>query len=240
MTKSNTVESILSDDQRTSLSKDNLSINRLKTQNKNNSEKVNQTQCHVYATLLSTPAIWTRSTKMDTKMTASVQTDLLKAGYTDAQKKKKSDKLSWLHQHLVVSKDAFAGKNDVTPEYILGVMTDNGITSEAKLMEICNPNREADRTPIQKVVDATVGRIAKCNTKYKGGWEKAEDVATLIDALKVALAERQTLEQETAKNIAKGKTVGAEVKKKQEKVKKVAQALAPAPALKSTTNIAFN
>lgn len=30
MTKSNTVESILSDDQRTSLSKDNLSINRLR------------------------------------------------------------------------------------------------------------------------------------------------------------------------------------------------------------------
>ena len=240
MTKSNTVESILSDDQRTSLSKDNLSINRLKTQNKNNSEKVNQTQCHVYATLLSTPAIWTRSTKMDTKMTASVQTDLLKAGYTDAQKKKKSDKLSWLHQDLVVKKNAFAGKNDVTAEYILGVMTDNGITSEAKLMEICNPNREADRTPIQKVVDATVGRVAKCNTKYKGGWEKADDVSKLIDALKVALAERQTLEQETAKNIAKGKTVGAEVKKKQEKVQKVAQALAPAPALKSTTNIAFN
>jgi len=240
MAKDNKVQSILSDDQEKALQSSMTTINRMKNANKANSEKVNLSQCSIYATLLSTSAIISQKTKMHPTQTAGVKAGLVRAGFTTAQEKKKSDKLSWLHQYLVISKDAFAGKNDIDVDYILSVMSDHGITSESKLMEICNPNKEPSRDKFQKVIDATVGVPAKCGTKYKGGWSNTDDIDELIKQLKVAQTARRTFEQEVKKGIEQGKKAGEKVKEKQKKTQAVVNALSPTSTPKSTTNVAFN
>ena len=83
-----------------------LSINRLKGNNKKNSEKINLSNCQTYATMLSTSAIISRKTELKSDDLATIREGLMEAGLNDNQQKKKSEKLSWLHQFLVIKNDA--------------------------------------------------------------------------------------------------------------------------------------
>ena len=62
-------------------------------------------------------------------------------------------------------------------------------------MDICNPNKEANRDFVQKVIDSVVGVPAKCGTKYKGGKEM-DIVLDLKSRLEEAIATRQSFEDQ--------------------------------------------
>ena len=215
-----------------------LSINRLKGNNKKNSEKINLSNCQTYATMLSTSAIISRKTELKSDDLATIREGLMEAGLNDNQQKKKSEKLSWLHQFLVIKNDAFAGQNDTSVDHIVKVMEQFKITSEAKLMDICNPNKEANRDFVQKVIDSVVGVPAKCGTKYKGG-KDMDVVLDLKSRLEEAIATRQSFEDQAKKKMSKAKKAGAEVKKLNTKVTAIADALAPVSDVAGAKKISF-
>ena len=215
-----------------------LSINRLKGSNKKNSEKINLSNCQTYATMLSTSSIISRKTELASDDIASIKEGLMEAGLNDNQQKKKAEKLSWLHKFLVLKNDAFAGHKDNNVDHIVSVMEQFKITSEAKLMDICNPNKEADRDFAQKIIDSVVGIPAKCGTKYKGGKEM-DVILDLKSRLEEAIATRQSFEDQAKKKMSTAKKAGADVKKLNNKVTAIADALAPVSDVAGATKISF-
>ena len=65
-----------------------LSINRLKGNNKKNSEKIILSNCQTYATMLSTSAIISRKTELKADDLATIRECLMEAGLNDNQQKK--------------------------------------------------------------------------------------------------------------------------------------------------------
>ena len=205
-------------------------ITRLRGSNQKNSQKLNECNVLIYATMLAPFSTYQvadpKKPKIDADNVVSMKTQLDEANFNPAQKKKKADKWQWLFDYMVVKNDFMRNTNDHSVENIVKIMNDNKITSEAKLMEICNPNKEPELTKEMKMVQAIVGVPAKSGDKYKGGWEQ-DSIDEFERLFSEAKASRKAFEKELKGAVSKGKDAGAKEKTKQDKIKKFQDAFAP-------------